>query len=171
MEQWISNIERLKKFKDLFYLLDDYLDKNADEWCYFIDFNHWENYDDPQYNKIINVSKEYQGNNILYYISDFNWWHVHNIQSNILFNERKEYQKTNSNNWDHRYKILWKFPTNSTILKFIDDNVWLWSVTDWNIPYIEYYYRDFNIDIEEPSEMSEQQIIKLIAFLESIKKK
>ena len=74
---------------DLFqHLLDDYLDKNANEWCYFIDLNHWENSDAPQYNKIINVSSEYQWMNRLSYIADFSAWHVHEIVSNQLFNEK-----------------------------------------------------------------------------------
>lgn len=170
----ITKIWKVNAFKEFFTILESEIDTTVKEDCYFIDKFHWENSKDLQYNKIISIwGKPYEWMRLIYYISDFSdGTHLHYITSNSLLNEREDYQKTNQNTWEKRYKILWKFPTNSIILKYIEKVVWwIWNLSDRNIPYIEEYYREINPYIKEPLDMNEDEIKKVVNYLKDLNKK
>jgi len=147
------------------------LNKNIQEWCYFIDKYHWDNSDDLQFNKIVNIWKEYNWDKFIYYLSDYSdWTYLHSKPLSYLLNEKKDFQKTNKNIWDKRYKILWQIPTHTIILNYIDKNVGLWNIHKNNITYIEYYYRDIIVDIKEIIDLDINVIQKIVDFLLEIKR-
>lgn len=168
----IVKVWKTKIFKKLFFLLENNIDKNITEGCYFIDKYHWDNSDDFQFNKVISFWEEYKWQHLVYYISDYSWWwYLHSIHDNYLLNERESFRKNNRNEGELRYKILWKFPTNSTILKFIDKECWwMWGIWKTNKTLTEEYYSDINNEIKEPIDMNEDDITKVYNFLISIKK-
>jgi hypothetical protein len=165
----INIVDKNSNIKELFHILWNYLNKNIKEWCYFADQFHWENSNELQINKIVNVWKEYQWNRFVYYLSDYSdWTYLHSMFISNLLNERESYRKNNKNEWEKRYIILWSFPTNDTIFKFIDDNVWLWSKYRSNISYIEYYFRDINTELKELIDMDDETLKKVVLLLKNI---
>lgn len=81
--------------------------KDLSMWCVFIDKYRWDNSETPVYNKIVSIGSEYQWLTLTHYIPDYAEAHLYDIRTDFLLNEREHYRKTNKNEWELRYNIIW----------------------------------------------------------------
>ena len=82
-------------------------DKTISFGCIFVDKYHRDNSDILQYNKVITLWNEVEWISLLYHTTDFNETYIIYKRVDFIVNEKKEYQKTQINEWDFRYEIIW----------------------------------------------------------------
>jgi len=56
------------------------------------------------------------------------------------------------------------------ILKYINDNVWLYNLSNNNISYLEEYFKIVNPEIKESIHMNNLEIINVINYLKNLQK-
>lgn len=97
-------------------------DKELSLWCVFVDKYHRDNDDALQYNTVIHLGDEIDWCRLVYYTADFARWSVQHKFAHYLRWERKEYRKTQKNEWDLRYEVIWHPIHIWVVLDWIDKN-------------------------------------------------
>lgn len=98
-------------------------DKELSLWCVFVDKYHRDNDDALQYNTVIHLGDEIDWCRLVYYTADFARWSVQHKFAHYLRWERKEYRKTQKNEWDLRYEVIWHPIHIWVVLDWINNNV------------------------------------------------